>query len=644
MWSDTDGRTTGDALALTTRRAFLEASAAAAALVAVPWAAGARPAFAAADAEIVGAAIHPAIGIARVGNSRETFFLAPEVPGVLPRAPGGFKDADGAVARQAARFRVYGLDARGRAVRELTAAEAQITWRVDVANSKAAWYEFDTAFDLPGATAAAIRNSEVTGAARAGLVVAPGERSVQGAGAGPVPLDRGTFLGRDVPLGELMTDGAGRLVVLPGPGRGVTDDAHPLASFASNDGWTDDVCDGAVRATVRLGDRVIEADPAWLLTTPPNYGPGMVAGLVTAYDSVRSMFVSSGDLTRGPVSFSEDILPIFARLVDMQWVNQGYLRENGFGSGEDWLTERNLERLADGSRRNARFRRELFARFRDPAYGRRRPDAIPDMYGDGVAIPATGPRQWLTVTPLQYANLRAWSQGRFTDDRDAAARRPTRLGRVAVERRPEALDRAALESCLGGAYHPGIEAPWVLRRRSLWERPFRLRVRATSVDLHDWGPQLTADTALAADGPLQGVAPGELTRWLGVPWHADAASCRSGYQTRISPVLPTFWPARIPNHVLTEADYAIVMDRRRPLRERQAAFRRRHDWERFIARPKRPETLSLMISDWPKLGMVEERPGPGDRHFPARLKVESGVGFDREPAREYGADLWVSQD
>ncbi len=118
---------------LTTRREFLERSATAGALLALPWAAGCRGS----SDKIVRAAIHPAIGIGRVGNSRESFFFGPETPGSLPRAPGGFKDAHGAVARQAARFRVYGLDASGRPVRELTAQEAEITWRVNVANTAA---------------------------------------------------------------------------------------------------------------------------------------------------------------------------------------------------------------------------------------------------------------------------------------------------------------------------------------------------------------------------------------------------------------------------------------------------------------------------------------------------------------------------
>src|SRR2546426_10556264 len=47
------------------------------------------------DREIVRCAIHPAIGIGRVGNSPDGFFLGPEVPGHHPLPPGGFKDAEG---------------------------------------------------------------------------------------------------------------------------------------------------------------------------------------------------------------------------------------------------------------------------------------------------------------------------------------------------------------------------------------------------------------------------------------------------------------------------------------------------------------------------------------------------------------------
>ena len=74
-------------------------------------------------------------------------------------------------------------------------ADAAITWRVNVANSKAAWYEFDTPFDIPGAQPAARRNDDVRGDKRQGLVIAPPEKSVRGAAAKPVALDGGSSSG-----------------------------------------------------------------------------------------------------------------------------------------------------------------------------------------------------------------------------------------------------------------------------------------------------------------------------------------------------------------------------------------------------------------------------------------------------------------
>jgi sugar lactone lactonase YvrE len=114
---------------------------------------------------------------------------------------------------------------------------------------------------------------------------------------------------------------------------------------------------------------------------------------------------------------------------------------------------------------------------------------------------------------------------------------------------------------------------------------------------------------------------------MGVPWQADAASCRFGYVKEVSPVLPTFWSARIPNSVLTAEDYAIVVDTDKSLEDRRAAFGRRANWERYLTTKDSGTVLSLMVQEWFKLGVVRERPGPKDKVFPARMAVESRVGF-----------------
>ncbi|HEX4422842.1 MAG TPA: LodA/GoxA family CTQ-dependent oxidase, partial [Kofleriaceae bacterium] len=65
--------------------------------------------------------IYPGIGIGRLGNSPDDYFVGPEAPGIVPSPAGGFKDARGRVKRQAARFRIYAYDKDGRLLDELTA-------------------------------------------------------------------------------------------------------------------------------------------------------------------------------------------------------------------------------------------------------------------------------------------------------------------------------------------------------------------------------------------------------------------------------------------------------------------------------------------------------------------------------------------
>jgi hypothetical protein len=112
------------------------------------------------DQTIVRYVINPGVGIACVGNAPDEFFIGPETPGQQPSspvrttAPDGtiihhWKDSEGRVLRQAARFRVYGLNAAGEAVEEVVDSDrVTIRWRVHLANRKAAWYAFQNAMDL----------------------------------------------------------------------------------------------------------------------------------------------------------------------------------------------------------------------------------------------------------------------------------------------------------------------------------------------------------------------------------------------------------------------------------------------------------------------------------------------------------------
>jgi len=577
--------------------------------------------------------IHPTIGIARVGNSADAFHFGPEVAGALPVAPRGFKDRSGALAKQAARFRVYAYGSRGEVLGEVPAG-AQIGWSVSVANKKAAWYQYFAAMDLSIARTVERRNADVTGAARRSLAAAAA-RSISGRGARPVPLDGGVVFGHQIDFGELLTDEHGRLVFLPGDGQAFMRPGAEIVSFSDNDGWVDNVCDGTVNAVIHVGSRVVRAQPAYVIVTPPNYGPALAEGPVSALDQIRSPLTEAGMLPRQPVTFASDIQPLLERLVDMQWVNKGFFELTRPGGQMDWLQPGKLKRLADPSGRNAAYRKQVAGLFRTPASPRSRIEQQPLYIGDGgVTIPPENEYSWLPVTRLQYEQLQAWARGEFESGEPPPS--ISSVAQLPVGEQPRALDEAGLASVLGGANHPGVEAPWILRVPTMWESAYRLRIQSQTMELRDYGPVLTPKVAMGPTGPVHGVSPGDLTMWMGVPWHADAASCRDGYRRPtykppVSTYLPAYWPARVPNEVLTEADYRVVMDTGRALSERTQAFAKRRTWIRPVAHiPVPTDQFRRYIDEWPKLGVVVLMPGPVDGRFPQTMKVETGVGY-QEP-------------
>jgi hypothetical protein len=139
----------------------------------------------------------------------------------------------------------------------------------------------------------------------------------------------------------------------------------------------------------------------------------------------------------------------------------------------------------------------------------------------------------------------------------------------------------------------------------------------------DYGMTLTYAIASAPNGCLGPQVPGGISRWMAVPWQCDTASCRSGYEKTYDPYVPTFWPARVPNQVLTRQDYDIVMDTERPLAERQAAFARRADWDAPLdLKASYVTQINNMIAHFDHMGVVESRPGASDGDFPAVMEVQ----------------------
>jgi len=436
--------------------------------------------------------VHPCIGIARVGNSPNEFFISPEIPGVNPvEIVGGieqallkYKDSSGRIKRQAARFRVfeYEEDASGTltTLREITVTDAQVEWRVTLANRKAA----AEGFSVPG-----LRNP---GIPTTDLEIKPIFDPISGSNQIVTASSPGSFRGIEVYLGELRTDTQGHLMVLGGRGLSASEPSGSLITgFADNNFWHDDVADGSIDALVTFpsGDS-FTVEGAWVIVAPPDFAP-KIYGLTTLYDIAFQAAVDRGWLMPpASPSFLKDILPIIQRGANLRWVDK-------------WDS--------------------FLPLVQDPAVlaSKTNPTAAAlrlAVFNQLVAVEDFVILNDFKFTKVQRDILNQWLSLDYVDDFS--------IPLPSLSLTPSNLDQASLEQGVGGGFFPGIEAGILLTNSALYSEPFRL-TRSPFTD----------------NGASMSLEAGSITARMAVPWQADFLKCSEGW-----------WPAQRPNTVMLNVD------------------------------------------------------------------------------------------
>ena len=592
--------------------------------------------------------IHPAFGIARVGNSDE-FYLGPEtmaglpiepgidtgnpkVTGGLPIKPGteatvissdDLRDRGGRMKRQAARFRIYayprqaleryptgkgteivaGTVINGRKVRD-------IVWTVHLANKKANSYFLNdnlgmAVYEPANRSVLSLRNAaegaDPDNAARIRkLVIDAGPRAIRGVNQSPVRFDKATLAsyatadasiatiqaypksypddsfaqlytpsGKIDTLGELRTDEKGRLLVLSGPGRAcgwLRPDGTPFPLIGgmiapgeygdvNADGWFDDTGDGPVSAKIVFEDGAVEdVVPAWVVTTDPSYAP-QTLNVISLWDDVFDTWVRHIDLLPELFDhrFSDAYRPIFKDHLEPIFRAPALQRWNTNLPSRAIAAHDAVGRIA-ATDDPARTIMTGLAFVRDPNVANQSNIGAPFM---PLSMGDAG-KAFLTVTLTQYFFLQQWNKNHF--ERKAAVR----FGPG------EYLDRAVLVNCLGGRFAPGIEMTFVVRDPAIylteWEKtgigPFRVRARALDYSTVQYNqPFLTVGYIPLHAGPdgIQPapIEPGDLTKFMAVPWHTDYNACgthNSAPNPDNSSTLYWSWPSQRPVTVHTAAE------------------------------------------------------------------------------------------
>lgn len=592
--------------------------------------------------------IHPAIGIARLGNS-DQFYLAPEQPGAAPIEcdENGIEQRDNGqpirvsqykeqgdlskLKRQAARFRVFAyndqLPGGGEEIKiggtypflvasSITAPTpvqgkvTDISWTVHLANKKSSWYEFlETDGSHGYGSSHPLRNAHVTEPnKRRQLITDPGPLTVSGKSPnaeftkGKNPGYPQTFPPQDIKpnpistLGELIAnkqDKHARLVVLGGRGHSGSSDTPVITSFVNNDHWYDDISDGPVTAVVEFtydvesfdknGKKVITPTPgsmevqvpAWVVVGYPRYVPEML-DMITLDEAMFDVFVrdfqykpkiygvapydvaSNSPKTEEEVAiwrnsgsfnenyypkFYQDIWPILQRPNNYVYTFQfdGFVGADPHNTG----TGGNMSQVAMSTPPTAdddkyKHKREfIYSILRQPwqqnSYvgnqsltqgSSKRPRLMPMLCGNNP-ISNTAPQKFLAMTETQLFMLKQWRDGKFVNECEE-----WQFGQETCETpwsKPpttgEGIDRGVLSNLLGGAFCPGGELSWIVQNPALYSEPYRIKhttYQAGGLSL----PQPIAEKdGSAAPNLAAGNEPGDLTKYIGIPWQADFHEC-----------------------------------------------------------------------------------------------------------------------
>ena len=546
--------------------------------------------------------IHPAIGFARLGDADRRpkegcgWFVGPERPAaVLNAAPDGnyslpFKQG-GRVMAQGVRFRVF--EYRDGGAWEIVPGDQshgveKITWRVQLANRKAAFFRFLGPVgrrSLYGTFLQRfswlVRNRRVARAERDARLVLD---------SGPQSIDtdlRGSF--RDLLnensdtkdlidfLGQLLIDDAGHLIVLGGRGKSVfsptlkpgVQEARSLTTYANNDGWFDDIADGPVSATLHFTNgqtqEIEQQDGAWIVSAPPDFAAG-VRPVRSMWDTLVDVFVRTDtpalrqDVThragtaaqlaaawdRKRQKLRDEFRPSFTQTIYPILSAAGQLI-NSHGIPTRTMAHRGLDdsymAALGGPMSDSALRHRIFERIRPPGKWKYDTTLMPLAHGDLYFDATPGVPLWrkilhrvgqipgrlLTVSKLQYALLEKWDAGHF--DADWAGALTSTAGPIS----PAGLDEAALREASGGAFVPGIECSWLLTNPKLFAAPFRLAR----------GKVLTRKSYIGAIS----VRPGAISAQMALPWQADFADCKQEHVIG-ELVQVAWWPSQRPDDIL----------------------------------------------------------------------------------------------
>jgi hypothetical protein len=155
-----------------------------------------------------------------------------------------------------------------------------------------------------------------------------------------------------------------------------------------------------------------------------------------------------------------------------------------------------------------------------------KPRLMPMLCGNNP-ITNTAPEKFINMRETQLFFLKQWAAGKFVNEcmewdegnpncSNPWAAPPT----VGIE-----IDRGVLGNAVGGAFCPGAEMTWIMQNPAIYSEPYRIKHAGYLAGGLTIPKPIAAIDGSAAPDLQQGLEPGDLTKYIGIPWQADFHEC-----------------------------------------------------------------------------------------------------------------------
>jgi len=157
-----------------------------------------------------------------------------------------------------------------------------------------------------------------------------------------------------------------------------------------------------------------------------------------------------------------------------------------------------------------------------------KPRLMPLLCGNNP-LTNVSPQKFLSMTETQLFFLKQWVKGKFVNECEEWGEgnkdcqnpwsKPPKTG--------VGIDRGVLSNVLGGAFCPGGELSWIVDNPAIYSEPFRIKHANYLAGGLSIPKPIAEKDGSNAPNLSEGLEPGDLTKYIGIPWQADFHECTS---------------------------------------------------------------------------------------------------------------------